>query len=60
MARLEDAPLAIVEDANRSDQRGVLVVHLVVPGDEGFRRRAFVDEVILPFAGVSFVVDCGV
>src|SRR5229473_5201680 len=57
MARLEDAPFAIVEDANGADERFPPVVHFVMFDDDGFRRGTLVDEVILPFPGVSFVAD---
>ena len=48
MARLEDAPFAIVEDGNGTDERFLPVVHFVLFDDDGFRRGTLVDEVILP------------
>jgi hypothetical protein len=57
MARLEDAPFTIVEDANGADERFLPVVHLVMFDDDGFRRGTLVDKVILPFSGLSFVAD---
>ena len=57
MARLEDAPFAIVEDGNGTDERFLPVVHFIMFDDDGFRRGALVDKVILPFAGVFFVAD---
>src|SRR5713226_6436918 len=57
MARLEDAPFAIVEDADGADERFPPVVHLVMFDDDAFRRGPLFEEVTLPSPGVSFVAD---
>jgi hypothetical protein len=57
VSRLEDAPFAIVEEPNCANEYFALVMYFVVFNDDGFRRRAFIDEVILPFPGVFVVAD---
>ena len=57
MARFEDASFAIVEDFEGTDERFPPVLRFILFDGDGFRRGTLVDEVILPFCGVSFVVD---
>src|SRR3981189_3800087 len=51
MARLEDAPFAIVEDGNGTDERFLPVVHFVLFDHDGSRRPTPLDHGILPFSG---------
>jgi hypothetical protein len=54
MSRLEYATFAVIQYTDRSDQRILLVVFLVLFDDDSFRRGRLINEMVLPFA--DFIV----
>src|SRR5258707_13928893 len=55
--RLEDAPVAFVQDLERRGERLTAIVELFVFGQYAFLARAVVSEPVLPFAGVFVLAD---
>src|SRR6185369_849341 len=56
-ARLEDAPLALVEHVERGDQRLVAVVALLALGEDALLARRIVDQPVHPLAAFAVVTD---
>src|SRR5262245_23734899 len=54
---LEDAPLALIEDIERGDQRLVPIVALLALGENALLARCLIEKPILPFAHFSLVAD---
>src|SRR5215831_19466587 len=58
--RLEDAPLALVEHRERFTERLLAVLRFLVLDEPRLLIGDFVDEPVLPFAGIAVVADRGV
>src|SRR5262249_52377339 len=58
--RLEDAPLALVEHRKRFTERLLAVLGFLVLDEPRLLIGDFVDEPVLPFAGIAVVADRGV
>ena len=58
-ARLEDAPLAVVQHRERRSERLAAVVELLALCERRLLVRAFVDEPVLPLAGIPIIADRG-
>src|SRR6266566_5763938 len=54
-ARLEDAPLALVEHGERIGQRLAAVIELLARGERRLLVRGFVHQPVLPLAGIAVV-----
>src|SRR3977135_1144926 len=59
-ARLEDAPLPVVEHGERRGERLAAVLELLARGECHFLVGLLVDQPILPFAGITVLADRGV
>src|SRR5712691_11174594 len=59
-ARLEDAPLALIEHGERIGQRLAAVIELLARGERRLLVRGFVHQPVLPLAGIAVVADRGV
>src|SRR5438445_3063747 len=59
-ARLEDAPLALVEHGERTGQRLSAVIELLARGERRLLVREFVYQPVLPLAGIAVLTDRGV
>src|SRR6478672_6650430 len=59
-ARLEDAPLALVEHGERTGQRLAAVLELLARGKRRLLVRGFVHQPVLPLAGIAVLADRGV
>src|SRR5260370_14411115 len=59
-ARLEDAPLALVEHGERIGQRLAAVIELLARGERRLLVRGFVHQPVLPLAGIAVLADRGV
>src|SRR5262249_10261420 len=55
--RFEDAPLALVEHAQRRAQRLAAVLHFLTLGHDRFLAGAVVREPVLPLAGIASFAD---
>src|SRR5262249_12094565 len=55
--RFEDTPLAIVEHAERRGERLAAVVIFVTRGERSLLAGSFINQPILPFAGIAVLAD---
>src|SRR3974390_3384424 len=56
-ARLEDTPLALVEHVERRGERLAAVVVFVTRGERSLLAVTFINQPVLPFAGIAVLAD---